>query len=320
MTNRGVARRAIFEAESEIRFFLSLVARAVHRRWWKVHAYAVLHTHFHLLVSVQQQSLSRTMRWVLFRYARRFNRRRRREGPLFTSRFFSRPVHSPNYRRIAVSYIDNNPVAAGLAPSASGYPYGSARYYKHSGTPPWLDRGMVQGLLHDLLGKDPSPEDYEALFAGKNHAAEKWQVERRPQDHSHLEDPLDDLLTAPTDRVRAWLVRRATLADGKDLRPPLVTPQAVDESVDRRTASYPSWKVRIKVRASPGWQILRIGLLYDAARLTGSEIAGRVFLSKTQIQRRVCQHRRLLVEDTDYANRSAAVLHDAIQRDQEASA
>ncbi len=319
VTNRGVARRAIFETEPEIRFFLSLTARAVHRRWWRIHAYTVLHTHFHLLVCVMDQSLSRTMRWVLFRYARRFNRRRRREGPLFTSRFFSRPVHSATYRRIAVSYIDNNPVAAGLAPHAAAYPHGSAKHYRSLAGPPWLDRSMVEGLVSDLLGRPQDVGDYAAVFAGGNHADRKWLVERGPSDGSRSEDPVDDLLTSPTDRVRSWLVYRATLADGRDLRPPLVSPRAIDDAVGRLSASNPSWRVRIEVRASPGWQLLRIGLLRDMAKLTGPEITARVSLGRTQVHNRVRQHRRLLAMDTDYARQAANVLKAALGGDQNES-
>ena len=315
VTNRGVARRGIFENEAEIRFFLSLVARAVRRGWWRVHVYTVLHTHFHLLVRVGDQSLSRTMRWVLFRYARRFNRTRRREGPLFTARFFSRPVRSLSYRRIVVGYIDDNAVAAGLTPSAAAYPHGSARHYRASTGPLWLDKDLVDGLFYDLLGRPGEPGDYEMVFGARGNPAQKWIVERRLQEAPGSDDPIDELLTAPPDRIRSWLVSRATLADGKDLPPPVVTPQAVENTLQHASSSNPTWKVRIETRASSGWQVLRVGLLHDMVRLTGGEIAARASLSRTQVYRRARQHRRLLAANPDYAARCAEVLQEALRID-----
>ena len=315
VTNRGVARRGIFETEAEIRFFLSLVARAVRRGWWRVHVYTVLHTHFHLLVQVGDQSLSRTMRWTLFRYARRFNRTRRREGPLFTARFFSRPVRSLTYRRVVVGYIDDNPVAAGLTPSAAAYPHGSAKHYGESTGPLWLDEDLVNGLLYDILGRPREPGDYEMVFGGRGRPAQKWIVERRLKEDPGSADPMDDLLTAPADRIRSWLVSRAKLADGRELPPPVVTPQAVDDTLQRASSSNPTWKVRIETRASSGWQFLRVGLLHDMVRLTGGEIAARASLSRTQVYRRVRQHRRLLAANPDYASCCAKVLQEALRTD-----
>lgn len=316
VTNRGVARRSIFETEAEIRFFLSLIARAVHKGWWRVHAFAVLHTHFHLLVEVRRQSLSRTMRWVLSRYARRFNCRRGREGPLFKSRFFSRPVRSINYRRIAVSYIDDNPVAAGLAPHSAAYPYSSARHHRTRSGPKWLDRSMVEGLMHDILGRPPNDEDYDLIFAGSRSPGRNWLVERRLQDDADEEDPLDDLLTAPTDRVRSWMVSRATLADGRDLRPPIATPYGIDRAIRQAKASNPDWTVQIDTRETHAWQVLHVGLLRDMAKLSAPEIAPYTSISVSQVYRRARQHRRLLAADSDYASRSAEALELALQNDQ----
>ena len=112
--NRGIARQTLFEGESDIRFFLAQLARAVRRGEVELHAFAILTTHYHLLVRTPDGGLGRAMQRVQTAYSRRFNRTRRRDGPLVRSRYGSRHVDTLEYRQVLVSYIDANPVVAGL--------------------------------------------------------------------------------------------------------------------------------------------------------------------------------------------------------------
>jgi len=80
--NRGLARRPAFENRADIRFFLSLLARKVRQGQLELHAYAILTTHFHLLVRSPRGELSDAMMWIEAQYVRRFNRRRERDGSL----------------------------------------------------------------------------------------------------------------------------------------------------------------------------------------------------------------------------------------------
>ena len=97
--NRGITRRTAFENRDDCRAFLAGIARAVRRREIEVHSFCVTTTHFHLLVRSPSGQLSQAMRRIQNRYVRRFNRSRRRDGPLFRGRFRSRPVDSLTYRR-----------------------------------------------------------------------------------------------------------------------------------------------------------------------------------------------------------------------------
>ena len=48
--NRGVARRTIFDGASDFRFLLAEFARARRRGEIEIHAYALMRTHFHLIL------------------------------------------------------------------------------------------------------------------------------------------------------------------------------------------------------------------------------------------------------------------------------
>ena len=65
--NRGIARRTIFDTPADYRFFLAGLARAVRRREVDVLAYALMRTHFHLLLR-SLGGLSTAMRRVQLRH------------------------------------------------------------------------------------------------------------------------------------------------------------------------------------------------------------------------------------------------------------
>jgi len=92
--NRAVARRSLFETREDIRFFLAGVVRSIRRGELEVHSWCVLTTHFHMLVRSPKGQLSEAMRRIQNSYARYFNRKRRRDGPLHRGRFTSKPVES----------------------------------------------------------------------------------------------------------------------------------------------------------------------------------------------------------------------------------
>ena len=62
---------------------------------------------------------------------RRFNRGRKRDGPLVRGRFLSRPVHSLEYREVLVRYIDRNPVQAAPRSKAPAFFAPRASWIKH---------------------------------------------------------------------------------------------------------------------------------------------------------------------------------------------
>ena len=81
--NRPIGRRTLFENDADFRYFLSLLAQQVRAGRLEIHAYSLMLTHFHLLVRSVKGELSEAMRQIQYRYSRRFNRTRMRDGSLF---------------------------------------------------------------------------------------------------------------------------------------------------------------------------------------------------------------------------------------------
>lgn len=232
VTNRAVARRPFFESREDARYFLSLVARAVRRGWIEVHCFAILVTHFHLLVRSPTGELSRALAWIQSRYVARFNRRRGRDGPLVKSRFVSKPVTDPDYRRLLVGYIDWNPVDAGLCTHPFHFEHGSARRLASGRSPKWLTTAWIERQIRvrgATPGKDFDREAYAAMFRPTRKQLAMVAYRLR---HPGTVDGGRDLLHGSLPGVRKWLEDNARLADGSArLRAPVATVETVLEAV-----------------------------------------------------------------------------------------
>jgi len=315
--NRAIARRTLFEARADIRFFLARLAGAVRRGQLEVHAWCVLTTHFHLLVRSPVGELSEAMRQVQNDYVRRFNRGRRRDGPLVRGRFISRPVRSLAYRELLVRYIDLNPVQAGLAPSAVEYPWCSAASYARVVGPPWLSRDWVEGLVQRRLERSTyDPADYARAFDRERTRRARALVERRlrgPQQRSGF-DPLDHLVEGAPVRVLRWLRAKARLADGGRPGLPVSDPRAVRESLDRVRAAEPEWRVATNRKSRSGWDVVEVGLLRDLCGAGYAEIATRLGV-EAQTARRVYRlHAELLEVDEGYGERVMGTVIGTVPR------
>ena len=83
---RGIEPRPIFRDDRDRRDFVRRLAAQAKAHAWAVYAWALLPNHAHLLVRTAGRPLARTMGVLLGGYAGAFNRRHRRQGPLFQNR------------------------------------------------------------------------------------------------------------------------------------------------------------------------------------------------------------------------------------------
>ena len=311
--NRGLARRPVFETQEDIRFFLSRLAWASRRHGIEIHAWAVLTTHFHLLVRCPKGGLSRALAWIANQYVRWFNRRRRRDGSLFRGRFTSKLVVGATHWDAVVRYIDRNPVEAGLALNPVEYPFCSAYHYNRPKGPVWATRTSIEATVSVAAGREVyRPSDYGDVFDCPSPRAFQWLVETRAAFTDAAVDPLDDLLEAAPARVREHLLRSATRADGHRKVPPVAPPWAIDEAVREHAVEDPDWTVTVLGHRRKAWPALRAGLLQTVACLPTAEVALRLRKSQSQAARMTRNHAQLMAHDHSYARRAAQCVQEAL--------
>lgn len=315
--NRGLSKRPLFEELSDARFFLARLARQVRLGRVEVHAYCIMTTHFHLLVRSPKGELSEAMRRVQNEHTRRFNRRRRRDGSLIRGRFTSKLVGSIRYRRTLVRYIDANPVRAGVIGPLGRYWLGSADAYVNRDGPKWLERSWVEESARTRVGSSCyTPDAYRSSFGVKS---EEEAVELREfvdlrTKNAWEPDPTEDLIARAPDRVRAWMSRKANLADGHRLGSPLCSPRALRAALVEGEADGQAWYSDSDQVKDRGSDLALAGLLRDMCRLSWEEVATHAEDTLARVKRRVRLHRELVRADGGYAVRASEVGHAAIRR------
>jgi REP element-mobilizing transposase RayT len=114
VTSRGVGGTHIYVDDDDREAFRMLLAQVVEMFGWRLHAWCLMGTHYHLLVEAPRERLSLGMHRLNGLYAQRFNLRHGRKGHLYEERFASWLVDAEEHLRAAVRYIVENPLRAKL--------------------------------------------------------------------------------------------------------------------------------------------------------------------------------------------------------------
>jgi REP element-mobilizing transposase RayT len=301
--NRGAARRTVFETADDARSLQDELANVVEAGLLEVHAFSLLTTHYHLLVSSPCGELSEAMRRVGNRYVRRFNRERRRDGALLRGRFGSRLVSTSAYFEAVLRYVDRNPVGAGISRASHLHPHGSAWHYARSERPSWLTTSRVETLVAGVLGVETFRPELYPLFDASTSWAQIQLVEARSSAPQIPDDPLDDLVRAAPLAVQSWMETKSRLADGS-------APAIVLLAASSITAVLHAMDLDERTRRS-----LTAGLLHTMAGCTAGRIAAELHCSAATAHRAARAHDIALLADSRYAACAAEIVHTVIRRD-----
>ncbi len=313
ITNRGIAKRPVFETRRDVEYFYDCIARAVARGDIEVHAFTIMTTHFHLLVRSPRGRISIAMQAITNRYVRWFNRSRRRDGPLFRGRFDGRLITDPAQFETVLRYIDRNPVHARMVASASDHPYGSARAYRWSDGPSWLSRCEVERTLATHFGRQVfDPEDTDAFSAEADDEFTTHLVEHALRASGRALPALTDLVRAASDHQQSWMEWKTALADATVPGTAFLSPCAV-----RRAARAAERVLRRRERPATRSDValdLEIGLLRHAAGLSMREIAAVIERSSATVRRALRRHDLRLKDNPAYEELVLRVLRRAVRR------
>ena len=123
---RGIEKRPIFLDDQDREEFLSRFSLLLKETSTDCFAWALLDSHFHLLLKPETVKLAHFMRRLLTGYAVVFNLRHGRAGHLFQNRYKSIVCDSDSYLLELVRYIHLNPIRAGIVATLedlAGYPW-----------------------------------------------------------------------------------------------------------------------------------------------------------------------------------------------------
>src|SRR5262249_29642369 len=114
ITTRGNRGEPIFADDYDRHRFLVFLARVIGTFDWVCHAYCLLTTHYHLMITTNDANIGSGMHVLNGRYAQSFNRRHGVSGHVFEDRYYSVVVERNPHLLELIRYVALNPVRAGL--------------------------------------------------------------------------------------------------------------------------------------------------------------------------------------------------------------
>ncbi|WP_248278562.1 transposase [Bacillus sp. DNRA2] len=112
---RGINRQTIFEDDEDRRKFLETLKKYRNISKYELYGYCLMDNHVHLLMKESEETISDAIKRISSSYVHWYNMKYERCGHLFQDRFKSENVENHDYFKIALRYIHQNPMKAGLA-------------------------------------------------------------------------------------------------------------------------------------------------------------------------------------------------------------
>jgi REP element-mobilizing transposase RayT len=151
--SRGARREVVFRDARHCSLFLDILAELPSRFAVKVHGYALMPNHFHLMLESEQGKLSAALSFLLSRFTVAANKLSAWDGPVFRGRFHSRLVLTDEHWTHLLAYVHLNPVKARLVVRPRQFRWTSHRFYAlEEPAPKWLTTTSMLELFESLGG------------------------------------------------------------------------------------------------------------------------------------------------------------------------
>jgi len=178
--NRGVEQRTIFKEPADYEYFEELMCFHMKGYGITLHNYCLMSNHYHLLIEITQENLSKFMRQLNMNYAIYFNKKYKRVGHLWQGRFKSWYVTDEAYLYTLMLYIEQNPLKAHMVKELKEYPYSSYHYFLEKEIPECLQKSWIVQQYAD---------DYEAIQVFLNSSVDTSQLQEMKKASSLVEAP-----------------------------------------------------------------------------------------------------------------------------------
>ena len=123
---RGNDQQDVFHQLEDYQFYLSLLEIYLPKFNVEMLGFCLMTNHIHeILIPHEEDSLAKALCRIHSRYAQYVNLGLGRTGHLWQDRFYSCPLDAPHLWT-ALSYVERNPVRAGMVAQAWDYPWSSA--------------------------------------------------------------------------------------------------------------------------------------------------------------------------------------------------
>jgi len=124
--NRGNQKERIFLEESDYQEYLRILKHYKIKFRFKVFGYCLMPNHVHIMVELKNpQDLAKIMQCLTQTYTKWFNKKYEKIGHLWQGRFKNMAIQKDDYLINCISYVEANPVRAGIVKCPADYLWSS---------------------------------------------------------------------------------------------------------------------------------------------------------------------------------------------------
>jgi hypothetical protein len=267
-----------------------------------VFAYVLMTNHFHLLVMSPRGELALAMRDLLRPFVLIFNPRQGRDGPLFRSRFGSKPVETRDYKVSVLRYIDRNPVGAGMVARGIDYPHGSAFHFHRGTSPRWLNQSWAERVLREGRGIAGLPKGAYGAGLAQPYDKEADQLVEARMRSAGTVDPLNRDFANSDARCEflASYLEQVSTGTRSSRELPTASSLTVTRCCDELADKEGDWCVRLGKRPAGWLEIVKSGLLRRMTGCSELQIGQDLGWSRWTVARRADLHEELFRDDSEY--------------------
>ncbi|MFT7879054.1 MAG: transposase [Sulfurimonas sp.] len=179
--NRGVEQRVVFQDVEDCEYFEELMCFYAKSYGITIHNYCLMNNHYHLLIEITKETLSKFMRQLNMNYAIYFNKKYKRSGHLWQGRFKSWYVTDEAYLYTLMLYIEQNPLKAGIVQELEEYPFSSYHYF--------INPAQIPECLKNSWVVEHYQDNVDEIKAFMNSSVDASQLEEMKKAASLVEAP-----------------------------------------------------------------------------------------------------------------------------------
>ena len=130
---RGNNRQDVFKEERDYRKYIEILQRYKERYKFKLYHYVLMKNHVHLVLEPVERggTLAEIMKGINLSYVKYYKFRYKHIGHFWQDRYKSIIISKDNYLFACGSYVELNPVRAGVVKDPKDYKWSSYKVYAH---------------------------------------------------------------------------------------------------------------------------------------------------------------------------------------------
>ena len=142
---RGNNRQEVFKDEKDYKKYIEILQRYKDRYKFKLYHYVLMSNHVHLVLEPAERggTLAEIMKGINLSYVQHYKFRYKHIGHFWQDRYKSIIISKDNYLFACGSYVELNPVRAGIVKDPKDYKWSSYKVYAHGKRDALIDEHPV---------------------------------------------------------------------------------------------------------------------------------------------------------------------------------